>query len=259
MKNYESWGSNKEKFLSYVIDNLNWQIHFHSDFEICYILDGQINIMIDNTMYNLKKDDGVIIFPRQLHSYETVGMSKMHIITFAHDLIPEFTSKYNNLIPENNYIEDLGKYKDLFMPENIFKIKGLLYSVLGQLTEHTSFKYSSSDEETILIHRVLNFIEENFNTECSLKNAAETLSYDYTYISRTFKQFMRMSYTEYLNRYKINHAVYLLCTEKNIPIQTVSELCGYESLCSFNRNFKDFTGSTPRDIKKRDYIKHIHI
>lgn len=215
--------------------------------------------MIDNTMYNLKKDDAVIIFPRQLHSYETVEMSKMHIITFAPDLIPEFTSKYNNLIPENNYIAELRKYKDFFMPDNIFKIKGLLYSILGQLTESTSFKYSSSDEETTMIHRVLNFIEKNFDTECSLKTAAESLSYDYTYISRTFKQFMRMSYTEYLNRYRINHAVYVLCTEKNIPVQTVSELCGYDSLCSFNRNFKEFTGCTPRNMRNGDYIRHIHI
>ena len=87
------------------MDNLNWNIHYHESFEICFIIDGEINITIDTVLYNLKQNDSVIIFPRQLHSYETEKSSKMRVITFMPDLIPEFTNRYQNMLPEKNDFE----------------------------------------------------------------------------------------------------------------------------------------------------------
>ena len=67
----KEWGNPNYKFLSYDVDNLNWNMHYHESFEICFIINGEINIIIDTDCYNLKQNDSVIIFPRQLHSYET--------------------------------------------------------------------------------------------------------------------------------------------------------------------------------------------
>ena len=85
-------------------ENPNWNIHYHESFEICFIIDGEINITIDTVLYNLKQNDSVIIFPRQLHSYETEKSSKMRVITFMPDLIPEFTNRYQNMLPEKKNI-----------------------------------------------------------------------------------------------------------------------------------------------------------
>lgn len=245
----KEWANSFQPFLSYTIDNLNWHIHFHSAFEICYILDGEINITIDENCYALKKNDAVIIFPRQLHSYETEKHSIMHHISFSQELVDEFTNTYKNMIPQNNYIADLEKYKDYFYPKNTCSQKGLLYSILGDLIQNADFKAAPMNEETVLIHKILSFVEENYNGECSLHSATDKLSYGYTYLSRTFKKLMKMSYTEYLNRYRINRAVYLLITEKNMSVQKIAELCGYDSMCCFHHNFKTITGYTPRDIR----------
>ena len=93
----KEWENPNYKFLSYDVDNLNWNIHYHESFEICFIIDGEINITIDTVLYNLKQNDSVIIFPRQLHSYETEKSSKMRVITFMPDLIPEFRISKNIL------------------------------------------------------------------------------------------------------------------------------------------------------------------
>lgn len=246
----KEWANSFQPFLSYTIDNLNWHIHFHSAFEICYIANGKIIITIDGKRYDLKEGDAVIIFPRQLHSYETIEKSFINHISFSPELVGEFMNTYKNMVPVNNHIEDLGKYRTRFFPHNNCSRKGLLYSILGDLIENTEFEAAPSNEETVLIHKVLWFVEENYNTECSLQVVADKLSYGYTYLSRMFKKTMKMSYTEYLNRYRINRAVYLLITEKNMPIQKIAELCGYDSMCCFHHNFKTITGYTPRDIRK---------
>ncbi|MBQ3464047.1 MAG: helix-turn-helix transcriptional regulator, partial [Clostridia bacterium] len=142
----------------------------------------------------------------------------------------------------------LMKYRDLFEGNNTFLQKGLLYSVLGELTEATEFKDAPTNEEAVLVNKALRYIEKNYNDDCTLRSASEELSYGYSYLSRTFKRLMGMSFTEYLNRFRINRAVYLLSTENKVPVSGVAQKCGFESLCSFNRNFKRITGTTPREM-----------
>lgn len=247
------------KFLSYDVDNLNWHIHYHESFEICYITDGEIKITIESVLYNLKQGDCVVIFPRQLHKYETVNKSKIRIVTFMPDLVPEFTNLYKNMIPEKNDIKGIDDFKNYFDASNVLAQKGLLYSVLGILAESTDFKQSSHNAESQVLLKILRYIEKNYKNSCQLQTAAEELSYGYSYLSRTFKERMGMSYTEYLNKYRINRAVYMLGNKKHMQIQQIAEECGYDSLCSFNRNFKQFTGCTPREmIKERNINENKH-
>lgn len=42
----------------------------------------------------------------------------------------------------------------------------------------------------------------------------------------------------------------MLSNQNHVQIQQIAEECGYDSLCSFNRNFKHFTGRTPREMIK---------
>lgn len=252
----KEWGNQNYRFLSYNVDNLNWHIHYHESFEICFIIEGEISITIDTVCYNLKQGDSAIIFPRQLHKYETIQNSKMRVITFMPDLIPEFTNQYKNMLPERNDIKGVVDFKKYFDAPNIFAQKGLLYSVLGILTESTNFKESANRDESQLLLKILRYIENNFKTQCLLQTAAKELSYGYSYLSRTFKKLMGMSYTEYLNKYRINRALFMLNNKGNKPIQQIAEECGYDSLCSFNRNFKYFTGCTPSEMIKQKHIKY---
>lgn len=246
----KEWENPNYKFLSYDADNLNWHIHYHESFEICYILSGEIDITIDNILYNLTSGNAVIIFPRQLHSYETIKSSKMRIITFLPQLVPEFTNRYKNMIPEKNNIESISALTEFFNPKNTFAQKGLIYSVLGLLTENIKFKEAASNEESQVLLKILKFVEKNYKQNCNLQSVAYELSYGYSYLSRTFKKRMGMGYTEYLNKYRINRALYMLSHKKHMQIQEIAEQCGYDSLCSFNRNFKQFTGHTPREMIK---------
>ncbi|MCC8169403.1 MAG: AraC family transcriptional regulator [Oscillospiraceae bacterium] len=247
----KEWENPNYKFLSYKTEDLNWYIHFHESFEICYVTDGEINITIGNTDYFLKKGDSVIIFPHQLHKYETKDFSRLHIITFMSEIVPQFAEAYKNMLPKDSLFLSMDKYSAGLYPSNIFMQKGLIYSIMGSFTEGREFEEFSSNKEDRLLIKALKFIEKNYAGECSLKAAAEELSYGYYHLSRTFKRLMQMSYNEYLNRYRINRAVYLLSAGNKMRIQDIALSCGYESLCSFNRNFKDFTGVTPREMIAR--------
>lgn len=244
----KEWANQRSRFLSYTVENLSWHLHFHAAFEICLTLRGVVEITIDNTLYTLKKGDAVIIFPRQIHAYKTIEASDIRMITFIPELVPEFTINYNRKIPADNTICGLMEYEKLFDANNTFLQKGLLYTVLGGLVNNTDFKDAPTDEDAVLLNKTLRYIEENYNTGCTLRSASGKLSYSYCYLSRSFKQLMGMSFTEYLNRFRINRAIYLLRTENKISISQVAQLSGFENLCSFNRHFRLVTGVTPREM-----------
>ena len=60
---------------------------------------------------------------------------------------------------------------------------------------------------------------------------------------------MRISYNQHVNSYRLNHAGYLL-HNSDLSVLEISEECGFDSLRTFNRNFKDFYKMTPVQYKK---------
>ena len=59
-----------------------------------------------------------------------------------------------------------------------------------------------------------------------------------------------ISFNSYKNRYRINNACYLLSNSNYSILQCALE-SGYQSVRSFNRNFKNILGITPAEYRNR--------
>ena len=75
--------------------------------------------------------------------------------------------------------------------------------------------------------------------------------YSPVYLSRFFHENTGMPYHEYARMVEMNHTCYLL---KNTgeSILEVSLRCGYASLSSFNRSFKQIVGMNPTAYRKKN-------
>jgi AraC-like DNA-binding protein len=65
---------------------------------------------------------------------------------------------------------------------------------------------------------------------------------------RYFKQATHLTFTEFLNRYRIKQAQRLLLLNKKVS--EVCYDCGFESVSYFNRVFKEITFLTPLEYKR---------
>ena len=54
---------------------------------------------------------------------------------------------------------------------------------------------------------------------------------------------------EHLNRFRIQRAMNLLCTTSD-SIQNIAVRAGYSSIAAFNRNFKQYAGTSPSDWRR---------
>ena len=86
----------------------------------------------------------------------------------------------------------------------------------------------------------------------SLFDIAEKLGYNYHYLSKKFNKTFSMSFTEYLNSYRLEQALTLL-TETDFNITEIAIESGFQSIRSFNEIFKQHTGTTP--AKYRSELK----
>ncbi len=230
-------------------ENLNFPAHLHQCFELITVKKGEMEICIDRKNYLLKAGECILIFPNQVHSINS-SASEDVLYIFSPKLVQAYYIKKAGLVPKNNVFR-LDRYlidrlELLEEDKSKIELKGILYTVCSDFDKSAEYEisYSASD----LLPKIFTFVTENYGGDCSLENLSRFLGYDYAYISRFFKKITGISYNSYVNIYRLNHAAYLL-KNSDMSVLECSIECGYKSLRSFNRNFKEFYSSTPNEYR----------
>ena len=95
------------------------------------------------------------------------------------------------------------------------------------------------------------YIEENYNSDISLSDAAQKVYLSSVYFSKLFKKHIGENFSDYLVRVRMSHAVEFL--KKNYKIEDISRLCGYNSSRYFYRIFKAYYGMNPKDYARKHF------
>lgn len=223
------------------------QTHLHVSYEFLCCDKGQISVTISGREYILEEGDAVLIFPYQPHSYPKNRDGYGYRCTFAQELIGRFATTFGNYLPKSNQFRFSYDISGVDSNSNIFAIKSFLYAVCAKASEELEFEYVPADSR-ILLEKIFVLTEEHYtDTSFSLRTLAEMLTYDYGYISKYFVQKTGMKFNHYLNLRRITHAAGILRNAHPANISDVAFSCGYSSVRSFNRNFKNVYGVTPQE------------
>ena len=232
-------------------ENFNFPSHLHQSFEFITALSGSMDVMVNGKMYTITGNEAILIFPNQIHSLSGNRCSHMLCI-FSPEIVKAYYSKTlgkepseNKFLLSNYLIEAL---KTLYEESSKIKKKGILYSICSEFDEKAAYNRKKIKDKNLL-HRIFEFVELNYNKDCSLEKLSEETAFSYSYLSRYFKNTVAMSFNSYVNMYRISKACYILNNSDNTIIECALE-CGYSSLRSFNRNFKLYTSMTPQEYRK---------
>jgi len=236
--------------------NFNFPPHLHQCFELIILLSGKMKVTVDDSVFELNAKEALLVFPNQIHALQSVK-SEHILCIFSPDLVQEYSSRLSGKIPHDNlFIPDtyfIDALCNLNPDSTITHKKGLLYSLCAQFDDGKCYEVRQTDRDGLL-NKIFTFVEECFSTDCSLKKLAKKIGYDYAYLSRMFRKIAGISYNTYVNHYRLSHACYLMVNTDFSIIQCALE-SGYESVRSFNRNFKAYLGMSPTDYRE----KHINI
>jgi len=231
--------------------------HFHRNYELIYVYDGQMSVLLDEENLTLGTNEFVLIFPNQIHSFSSEKNTKSKLVIFSPNYIKLFYEEYLNKLPFNKVFKADDETRQ-FIVENLkensneYTVKACLYAICGEITKQTDFYEISTNKNLALTHNFLAYMTVNFTKNITLKDVAADLGYNHQYLSRYINKRFSMSFCYILNSYRVDCAIYLLKnTDKSIS--SIAYDCGFESIRSFNKNFNIITSKSPREYRKIQY------
>lgn len=119
------------------------------------------------------------------------------------------------------------------------------------LSEEQSSPPNISDSDRRII-KAQEYIKKHYSsTKLTLDEIAMQASLTPQAFCRSFKIHSGITYTEYLNRLRIECACRLLASSKTINISEIAFRSGFHSLTNFNRVFKRATTMSPKEYIKK--------
>ena len=109
---------------------------------------------------------------------------------------------------------------------------------------------SNNKNDTDRIHKVFEFILENYKQEMYMKEIASMLNMSCASFSRYFKHHTRKNFSEYVTEIRVSHA----CSQLMLDDDSISQIIyssGFDNLSNFYRHFKRITGVIPKEYRKR--------
>lgn len=236
--------------------DFSFPAHLHGSFELITVTDGELTVTVDKKEYLLEKGKMILIFPNQVHELKCSGSCSHYLCIFSPKLVAAYAKGRLSCIPEVNLFSPsiylTESLLSLRSEDSIIKIKGLLYSICAEFDEKATYRERGSDKDELL-PMIFKFVEESFSGKCTLRDLSKSTSYSYEYLSKYFRDRTGITFTDYVCNYRISEACYVLQNSEQSILQTSLE-CGFDSLRSFNRNFKKALGITPSEYK----MKHIY-
>ncbi|GLX66605.1 helix-turn-helix domain-containing protein [Paenibacillus glycanilyticus] len=138
---------------------------------------------------------------------------------------------------DNNRSEILNLQKET----DPIKVRDKLIALYDRLFEYVATEKMADKS---LTERIVEYIDHNYTRELSLGEVAAHFNLSESYLSKIIKDYLGVSYKNYLNQIRINEAIRLLKTN-NYKVTEVAEKLGYTNVNTFIRVFKQIEGTTP--------------
>ena len=231
----------------------NWVMppHLHEFSEIAYTLEGVTTVFVDGQRHLVPKDHLIFILPNQIHEYSDETASVVRCAVFSNDHIPAFFDKIKKMrlaapVLDLTHRPQLLRELESTDPQNTLRLCGLLSFVCEELLAACPLVPDTAPRQSLL-RRVVEQVSLNFCEDIRLSDLAKRLGYHEKYLSTTLHALTGMNFRTFLSSYRINYAKHLLRVSdgEELRVAEIALQCGFASINSFNRVFRQLTGVTP--------------
>lgn len=255
--------------------------HWHDEIEIIYIIEGNVKTGVNNDVYMLNSSDILIMGSGDIHYFLPVSSGSRLVIQFKLSIFDSFgaeenekssirpvfdnscriSSKWSQEVKGSIENEIKKLLKEYTQKNEGYKLafKARLYDIIVLLLRSVPKENRSLNDDTRYkeklkrLENLFDYVDNNFQNEISLNDAAKIAGFSPYYFARFFKKYTGMTFTQYLNNYKITKAEWFLLNGE-ISVTDAAFKSGFLSIKTFNRVFKGIKGYSPTQYRKNAAI-----
>ena len=250
-----------------------YEMHFHSAVEVVLPVTGECIYTIETEEFCVQPGEVMIVPAGCRHALRMGENSSRDLLLYEMNGV--FTLKefgaFRQMLTKPLYVRQEHPYREkvhALMTDvvKVYRAGGLLrnlhcyalllevYAVLG---EHYLSTAASPAEVNALnrhlsgedaFNRALDYVNENYMDDVTLDSLAAYAGFSRYTLSRMFRQHTGATFTQYLNKRRVIMAEELLSGTK-MPVTQVALQCGFNSIATFNRVFRDVRGCTPTQYR----------
>lgn len=247
--------------------------HFHENYEIYLLLEGEIAYYVEQSRCTMKPGDLILFTDQEIHkAVNLLDTPYTRMVIHVDPLyVWKFCTSQTNLLRGfhqhrpgvNNIIsltsEQLALFQECFEQlresseshEYGTDIKGMTALLRLLMMINESFLFLPDKEAAFYEHRlqpVMVYIDEHLSEPISLDDVAQVCSLDKYYLSHLFKRETGSTIFQYILVKRIARAKELLSMGTSVSDSCIRS--GFGDYANFIRTFKKVTGFSPGYFKK---------
>ncbi|MCF0177753.1 MAG: AraC family transcriptional regulator [Bacteroidales bacterium] len=253
-------------------------LHEQSSWELSYVVTGSGQRLIGECTEPFESGEVVLIPPNVPHCWyfdskqldnkgrianiciifeseqlQRIGEAFPNLRDRLNGLCTDQTSRIFTRMQSGKIAEVMMRMKDESDTERNLSMLQLLTLLTEDEGISQKFIYSKMNNAQIRLNQIRVYIVCNMQRKILLENLAAHIGMNRSSLCIFMKKHLGMTFSEYLNHYRIENACRLLA-EQGIPVKEVGYTSGYNDISYFNRIFSRLKGCSPKEYRRRNYI-----
>lgn len=244
--------------------------HWHQSLELIYCTKGAITCFKNSQRYDVNEEELLLVNPNEIHSLYSSSQDKGIILQLPLEYFLSYYQEHKNLYfdlsanPDKNpalleikacMLEMMRLKKERNTGYDL-RIHSLLYEMEYILITHFSCEKAKTNM-VIKTQKYLNrlsditkYLQQHYQEDIRQEDVAEYFSLAPQYLSRFFKKYANISFSEYVSSIRLDHAYKDLMNTDNSILKIAMDN-GFANPRSFSDTFRNVYGETPSKFKKR--------
>lgn len=271
---FELISCEKIKHIKIFLDDVTYRnYHFHSSYELIYILDGTGQINLPGESIHVVPGSLIMLNQNETHEIDAFGghlvgafiqvsrhfceeyLPNLSLVRFLHrDIASALAKEPERLCALKREVCEIAmaylKEEPYFEFDCLVRMVNLFRSLMESVLHEF---LSGHDRSTIRKHvqrmnRIVGYVENNYMSPIRLKELAELEGVSTTYISHFFSEQFGITFQEYLNNLRFERAISLL-QDETISAGEAALASGFSDLKYLNKMMRQRMGCSTKDYR----------
>lgn len=250
--------------------------HSHPQYEIFYLVSGEVYYHIAGQTYHVSKGDVLLLNAFTSHSLEVLPVEdyERYVVEFDIDNIPSlngitpiadffnshspimFLSK--EVVDRTMIISTLERMESLLINVNKYTNHYLLSYIINLVTQIAEtleqeeglqiLPTLETNSSEIYINKATQYISANISEKITIDDIANSIHLSRSYLQHLFKDVVGTSISDYIVHQKMYAANFMLANGKSL--QDTAAALGYTYYSTFSAQYKKLFGKPPKSTIK---------